>query len=93
MTHTEFFALLIVIMCIFTFIYPRKLDTPVSQKAVHVPAAVVIIYILYEVTMPARYNIRADIFLLWPLIAIALGVYVRRLKRMKHSQSNANAKS
>lgn len=92
MTHTEFLALLIVIMCIFTFIYPRKFDTPASQKAVHVPAAVIVVYLLYEITMPARHNIRADVILLWPFIAIALGVYIRRLKRMKQSQTDGNPK-
>ena len=92
MTHTDFLALLIVIMCIFTFIYPRKFDTPVSQKAVHVPAAVIVVYLLYEITMPARYNVRADVILLWPFIAIALGVYIRRLKRLKQSQTDSNPK-
>ena len=90
MTHTELLALLIVIVCVFTFIYPRKLHTPASRKAVHVPILVPILYLLYEVTMPARYNIRADLFLLWPIMAIALGVYLRRINRMKQSQNSGN---
>ena len=51
---TGFLALLIVILCVLTLFYPRKRDTPRSRRAVHLPLAVPILYLLYEITMPVR---------------------------------------
>jgi hypothetical protein len=76
---TGFLALLIVILCVLTFFYPRSRDTPQSRKAVHLPLLIPVLYAPYEITMPAEANVRVDVFLLWPLMAIALIVYISRL--------------
>jgi len=76
---TGFLALLIVALCVFTFFYRRKSDTPQSRVVVHLPLALPVLYLLYEITMPADANVRADVFLLWPLMAVALIVYFIRL--------------
>jgi hypothetical protein len=43
-------------------------------------------YLLYEVKMPDETNIRVDLFILWPLMTIALLMAVFRIVRLSRSQ-------
>ncbi len=43
------------------------------------PVATLALYAVYEVFMPARMDIRLDLFLIWPLLAVVLASWLVRI--------------
>jgi len=47
---------------------------------------VLALYSIYDVTMFTRMNIRVDLFLIWPLLLVALGAWQARRVRMRRAR-------
>lgn len=53
------------------------------------PAAALLLYAVYENAMPARMDIRLDLVLVWPLLAVALLGWIVRLWRLSRLRKRA----
>lgn len=47
---------------------PWSLKAGKNRWTILLPIAIVVIYTIYELTMPSSWNIRVDLLMLWPLL-------------------------
>lgn len=57
-----------------------------NRWALWLPVVAVALYAAYEAVMPANFNIRVDLFLVWPLLLLVLLGWVFRLGAIRLSK-------
>ena len=60
-------------------IYPWVATQPLASKLVHLPLALIPLWIAYEMAMPDYMNIRVDLFFIAPLILLALVIWAIKI--------------
>ncbi len=75
-------GLLMLVISIVYFFYPRRPKNIVGKILVHLPLLLPILYINYERLMPIEMSIRIDIFLYYPLFVVVSIMYLRRLVKL-----------
>lgn len=91
MTYQSVFVLMVLVWS-FCLAYPWDIRWPFARIAIHAPWLLVLLQILYEQRMPAGMNIRVDLLLIVPAIALSFVIYVCRLfmfSRMSRARQNS----
>ena len=81
--------LAIMVVCVVSWCYPwGRLSSTRQRAALHLPIVAIALYALYEWSMPPHMNIRVDVGILWPLLAVTLVLYVIRLALASRHKGN-----
>ena len=62
-----------------SLLYPWHPSWPKAKYLVHLPLALIPMWVVYELLMPDDMNIRVDLLLIIPAFAVALIMYAIRL--------------
>lgn len=74
----------IILLSIFAVAYPWKIRNLFTRLLIHTPILIVWLFFYYETNLvPRDANIRVDLIVLYPCIAVALISYIVKLVRVK----------
>ena len=82
--------LIVVATCL---IYPWVATQPLASKLVHLPLALIPLWIAYEMAMPDYMNIRVDLFFIAPLILLALVIWAIKIVLFRRREQDRPNKS
>lgn len=71
---------------------PWRLRDGRGRWSLWLPVPLIAFYIAYEAAMPARMDIRLDLVLIWPMLAIGLLAWVVRLLRVRRLRKREAAR-
>ncbi|MGH6718632.1 MAG: hypothetical protein ACREER_04890 [Alphaproteobacteria bacterium] len=67
------------VACAVLSLVPWRLRDGRNRWSLALPVVAASLYLVYETTMPARWDIRVDLFVIWPLLIVTLGAGLIRL--------------
>lgn len=85
---------LIQAVCVACVFYPWRLSWPYARLLLHLPLALIPLWLIYESVMPQGMNIRVDLLFLCMEFAVVGVIYVIRISVLKrHARENKSDES
>src|SRR5437773_2038511 len=78
---------LMIALFVMSLAYPWRFQTRAARICAHIPGVIIALYVVYETLMPPEMNIRIDLFIIFPIVIVSIGVYLLKLLRLKRAGS------
>lgn len=84
---------LMLVVAATSLVYPWVPTQPLASEFVHLPLALIPLWIAHEAVMPDHMNIRVDLLIIPPILLLALAIWVIKVARFRELRPNKPNKS